>query len=836
MNKKLKRLIKERKDLSFKEFSWLFNEENINSINNYINEFIDINNDYKNVYELHTRLKRNNILFNKIKFLSSFPKLSEKNKIIYEGFLDQNNIIKNRDFFTKKENIKYLALSLSNKSLNDVKKVLEMLNLENSNFIFWYYLTGITEKISLDEIFLTNPTIELNKHFFYSITYNHRLTNKQKEKIKNFIIKDVDESYFILCEKKENHPFLKELLSHSEINKKINKKDKMGWNALLYATHCGCLDIVKYLLSSPDLKKHANIHDKENQGWNALLLAVSNGDLEIVKYLLASPDLKEHANINSNINNDWNALLIGVSSGNLEIVKYLLASSELKEHADINSKTKDGKDALLIASEEGNLEIVKYLLTSPELKNHSDINIKDKNGYTVLMNAVRSQNLTLIEYLLSSPELKEHAKINEKNKYGYDALLIASQSNNIDIIKYLIEGSNLKEHANINTQTKGGWNVLLVAIHNKQLEVVKYILLYLLKDKDFITEDIKEKLFILIENYKEESCQEFINFLYKSKELNKKISLNIKNKNKNTILMWAYRYNKIDIKYFKKLLGSDELKEKLEITNKNLLGENLLAIAINKESVEGVKYFYSFPEIVKSLNVRSLNYCNLLAGIDEKTIWKLITKLKKEKHSELNCFINRIRENEISNNFNLLNKKIESLNIQYRGINLNNYIYKLSSICSLNVFAEKIKKLKVTNNLLKFDIENLPIEYFNIIVNNYEKDNLLNLYEKLVNKYYEDDRILNYLEILDSKINNDVKANFLYNEIFNIHSSKNGFSVYLEKIANLLNRSEIILFKEQIEDIKNNNEISSLFSNYMLRVSLIDSLKTNDIKKNIIKI
>ena len=66
-------------------------------------------------------------------------------------------------------------------------------------------------------------------------------------------------------------------------------------NELKVACKKGYLTQVRYFLTSPQLKTHANINDDEIEP--ALTLACSAGHLEIVKYLLTSSDLKEHAKI-----------------------------------------------------------------------------------------------------------------------------------------------------------------------------------------------------------------------------------------------------------------------------------------------------------------------------------------------------------------------------------------------------------------------------------------------------------------------------------------------------------------------------------------------------------
>ena len=92
------------------------------------------------------------------------------------------------------------------------------------------------------------------------------------------------------------------------------------------------LSLIKYLLTSKELKKKANINAKNNEG---LRLACLNGkaenQLEIVQYLLTSPQLKKHAEVTDNAFRDAAAF------GKLEVIKYLLTSPELKQHADIHA-------------------------------------------------------------------------------------------------------------------------------------------------------------------------------------------------------------------------------------------------------------------------------------------------------------------------------------------------------------------------------------------------------------------------------------------------------------------------------------------------------------------
>ena len=67
----------------------------------------------------------------------------------------------------------------------------------------------------------------------------------------------------------------------------MNKKELN--EGLLEASFYAHSDIVKYLLTSSELKEHANIHYQDNHGSNALMIACKKGYLDIVKYLLTSP-------------------------------------------------------------------------------------------------------------------------------------------------------------------------------------------------------------------------------------------------------------------------------------------------------------------------------------------------------------------------------------------------------------------------------------------------------------------------------------------------------------------------------------------------------------------
>ena len=123
------------------------------------------------------------------------------------------------------------------------------------------------------------------------------------------------------------------------------------------------LDIVQFLLTSPELTEHANIHAENDEGFRS---ACRCSHLEVIKYLLTSPELTEHADIHAH--ND-EGFILACENGHLEVVKYLLTSAELTEHADIHYQDDLG---FIWACYQGRLEVVQYLII--------DMNI-DKTNY-----------------------------------------------------------------------------------------------------------------------------------------------------------------------------------------------------------------------------------------------------------------------------------------------------------------------------------------------------------------------------------------------------------------------------------------------------------------------
>lgn len=113
-------------------------------------------------------------------------------------------------------------------------------------------------------------------------------------------------------------------------NVKYKKMNKNKLNEeLLIASQSGNLELVKYLLTSPNLEQKANIYTLDYFNKSPLMLACQYGHLELVIYLLTSPDLKEKSNINSENFKGWNSLVVACDEGYFNIAKFLIVDMNM---------------------------------------------------------------------------------------------------------------------------------------------------------------------------------------------------------------------------------------------------------------------------------------------------------------------------------------------------------------------------------------------------------------------------------------------------------------------------------------------------------------------------
>lgn len=175
---------------------------------------------------------------------------------------------------------------------------------------------------------------------------------------------------------------------------------------------------------------------------NAFLYACMNGNLSLVKFYLTSPELKMHANINAGAG-PAEPIRQACRKGQLEIIKYLLHSSDLKEHAYLDSKG----FPFISACETNQLEVVKYFLNKPEFKEKINTDIIK----TAIRFSCRSSEKDVFKYLLESTNIKS------ENDYGSlidEAFGLALEHKNNELARYMVFDLEIEKNSSIEKSLK----------------------------------------------------------------------------------------------------------------------------------------------------------------------------------------------------------------------------------------------------------------------------------------------------------------------------------------------------------------------------------------------
>ncbi|KAH6909558.1 ankyrin repeat-containing domain protein [Coprinopsis sp. MPI-PUGE-AT-0042] len=176
----------------------------------------------------------------------------------------------------------------------------------------------------------------------------------------------------------------------------VNKVDKEGWTALIWASTSWCDAIVDLLLAHPDIE--VNLADRIYCR-SALMWASAMGRTKSVERLLQSPLVE--VNLTSVGREGWSALMWAVNGGCLDIVELLL----LHPSIDVNMTDAAGNTAIKLAAREGHESIARLLIYSP------GIEITAPGGHysdedSVLSVAWRRRHFGIVR-LLQEPESPE---------------------------------------------------------------------------------------------------------------------------------------------------------------------------------------------------------------------------------------------------------------------------------------------------------------------------------------------------------------------------------------------------------------------------------------------
>lgn len=364
--------------------------------------------------------------------------------------------------------------------------------------------------------------IENNKycHQYYNfMLFENLLINK-------YVVKLVEYDYYTL---------VKLLLPSFNVNKKIEmsdsflkKFDQFRWSKktvekpiLAFAIEKGNVDIVKLILSSPQIDFNIKLVEKTNwyrinddaeslkENWivekTMLQVAFENKtkNFQLIETLLSTTSI----NINDTITIQMNTndeivktkktiLHLAVEEGNLKILRLLLSHPKINVNSKYLVTENDSTilkniTALQIAVDTENIEICKLLISHPKIDNNF-VSKDSKSNETLLSSAVQNKNIEIVKLLLSKFNININAiveanviRINKsgrgKNlvKIKRTALCIAIENNDIDITKALLSYPNINVNiASIETSAKFTTEEtpLFIAVHNNCIDIAKLLL------------------------------------------------------------------------------------------------------------------------------------------------------------------------------------------------------------------------------------------------------------------------------------------------------------------------------------------------------------------------
>lgn len=190
-------------------------------------------------------------------------------------------------------------------------------------------------------------------------------------------------------------------MENAEIYNKFKDLDQKDLDKeFVEACKYGNLEIVKYLLTSPELKKHANLYASDDSGFKN---ACHNGHLDIIEYIITSDELKDYPNSRFKNKFTFSDSYVG-AIGDFDTFKLLNELLRLS-----------GEDACIL-----NEVVIKYAAQ----RGHSEV----------------------VKYMLNYLELDSHPKRNEIKEFSF---FWASRKNFLDIANFLIFDMNIEKSEDI---------------------------------------------------------------------------------------------------------------------------------------------------------------------------------------------------------------------------------------------------------------------------------------------------------------------------------------------------------------------------------------------------
>lgn len=163
--------------------------------------------------------------------------------------------------------------------------------------------------------------------------------------------------------------------------------------ALSVAAAYGYLNIVRFLLTN-DSVDYINIF----QNSNAFVSACGSGELEIVKYLISSPEIKTHTDPNKYMSGFKKAC----ANNYVNIAQYFLEETDLLQ--ELNASIY--KEIFSNVCNSNAVDILDYLFKNTYMAEHVDIN-------QYFIRSIDSENFEIVRYFIFEHGLEQNPTINE---------------------------------------------------------------------------------------------------------------------------------------------------------------------------------------------------------------------------------------------------------------------------------------------------------------------------------------------------------------------------------------------------------------------------------------
>lgn len=189
---------------------------------------------------------------------------------------------------------------------------------------------------------------------------------------------------------------------------------------LMFAAGTNAVDVVEFLLTSPEISIHSDDMDKSKCILSGKITCCDeHPELDCIR---VAANAKEKA------------LISACTYGCFPTIRFLLTCDKFSTPIDIHYND----DELLATACRGSQPtIAQYLLTHKKLQERSNIHAHDNRA---LRWAFRSSlpNEHMVKYLLTNPKLKEHANIYDNNCKPFFELVNSPSNNKDGVWDYLV--------------------------------------------------------------------------------------------------------------------------------------------------------------------------------------------------------------------------------------------------------------------------------------------------------------------------------------------------------------------------------------------------------------